>query len=323
MDQEPGFFQPLFLGAAAKRYDEIQTTKRFSLVHYTSASVLLEIINHEVVWMRNARCMNDFQEITYALDAIRLFFSDPKASIAFRDACERCHEGSYRELDNLLTGHLPSFQNGAFITCLSEHDNKREANGRLSMWRGYGGKDVAVAIYLNNKAIVGEGPYGLYGYPVSYWDFKRISTEIRSRIAFIKKNTDRIRSHDKAEFISSLFAMFQYFATAIKHPSFLEEKEWRLLYLPYIYPSPGLDAKRVVRSVNGMPQTIYQIPIDGLPINQGITPTISQLVSKIVVGPCFEASVAIQAIQAALASKGHHQLAGNVTFCGIPYREKI
>ncbi|MER9530170.1 DUF2971 domain-containing protein [Mesorhizobium sp. M0309] len=323
MDQEPGFFQPLFLGAAARRYDDISTTKRFSLVHYTSAAVLLEIVEREVVWMRNARCMNDFQEINYALDAIRQFFSTTKSSSNFRDACERCHEGSYTELDNLLTGHLPSFQNGAFITCLSEHDNKTEANGRLSMWRGYGGKDVAVAIYLNNKAIVGEGPYGLYGYPVSYWNFDHIAKEIRSRIAWIKKNTEKIKKRDRVEFISSLFAMFQYFATAIKHPSFVEEKEWRLLYLPYIYSSPGLEERKIVRTLNGMPQTIYQIPINGLPINEGTAPTIDELVAKIVVGPCFEASVAIQAIQAALAAKGHRRLAGNVTFCGIPYREKI
>ncbi|MER9259011.1 DUF2971 domain-containing protein [Mesorhizobium sp. M0619] len=323
MDQEEGFFQPLFLGSSSKRYDEIATTHRFSLVHYTSATVLLEIIKNQAVWMRNARCMNDFQEVTYALDGIRAFFSDAKNAQGFKQACDSCHPGTHSDLDRLLNGHLPSVENGAYITCLSEHDNRKERSGRLSMWRGYGGKDVAVAIYLNNKAIVGEGPYGLSGYPVEYWNLNQIFNELRKRIAFIKRNKEKIQSKPKSEFISSLFAMFQYFATAVKHPSFSEEKEWRLVYLPNIFPTPGLQEKRIVRAINGMPQTIYCIPIDGKPINQGNAVTIDMLVSKVVVGPCFEASVALDAIRTALLDAGHQGLAQNVSFCGIPFREKV
>lgn len=318
-------FPEINFGSFAKRFDRLNSNPSTPLVHYTSASTLFRILEDKVVWMRNARCMNDFKEMTYAFELIAGYFSKKKHRERFREACDGCFEGAYQEIGDLITGHSPNIQGDAYITCLSEH-SKFENNGRLSMWRGYGGRDLAVAIYLNTKETLQEGPYGIEGYPVEYWDMTRFSTEMNARVRYIAANRDKIVAGGRQPFIDGLFHMFYIFAVALKHPAFREEKEWRLVYLPKLYPSAGMEEHRKTKVVNGMPQVIYEIPIDGKPINNGIALTPRQLVHRIVVGPCSEADVAVSAIEEALRRAMQHPRPSNkqlVTFCGIPYREKI
>lgn len=47
------------------------------LVHYTTSSVLLSILENNSVWMRNVRVMNDFMEVEHGVEIMRRFFRPP------------------------------------------------------------------------------------------------------------------------------------------------------------------------------------------------------------------------------------------------------
>lgn len=315
------FLRPLFLGTFAAKYDRFQKS-RGSLVHYTSCSALLSILEKKAVWLRNARCMNDFREMTYALSLIHDYFGNTENRKRFQAACDSCHPKTFEQFATLFDGHTNSIVNDSYIVCMSEHQ-PRETAGRLSMWRGYGALEVAAAVYLRTKGVWGEGPYGLVGYPCVYWGQREFAREIDTRITFMEAHRAAIKKLPASRFVNSLFGMLQVFCAAIKHPGFKEETEWRLLYLPKLYPSIGLDARRDIVPINGTPQTIYRVPLDGEPFNAGKAITVDTLVQRVVVGPCIEASVAVNAIAAALEKAGHRKATKAVSFCGIPYREKV
>ncbi|KQZ29180.1 hypothetical protein ASD50_18505 [Mesorhizobium sp. Root552] len=301
----------------------MEKQRAITLAHYTSAEVVLEMLKNQNVWMRNARCMNDFSEVDYPITIIHKYFSDANRSKDFRDACDKCHIGVFETVDSLLNGHLPSIYNETYITCLSEHHRRDDANGRLSMWRGYGGSKIPAAIVVRKEATLGEGPYGLSGFPVQYLAENAFFSELDRRKGIMLTNRTSISRRPPNEFRNSLFGMFQVLIATTKHPGFKEEKEWRLLYLPKLYPSNGLEQHKAQQTINGMPQSIYKIPVDGEPINDGTALTVDSLVERIILGPCTEAGVAIEAIREQLRSAGHRNPEKAVHFCGIPYREKI
>lgn len=312
----------VFLGSLSSQFDELENNKAVTLAHYTSARVLLEILSTKQVWMRNARCMNDFSEIDYAVGLVRQYFNDEKRQKRFQETCNKCHPSSFEELGRLLDGHLPSIYNHTYITCLSLH-GVDDSIGRLSMWRGYGGSDVAAAVVVNKETVVRDGPYGLQGYPVQYYRKEEFFAEIDGRVDIIEKNIDEIASAPFNNFRSTLFGVFQVLLATIKHPGFSEENEWRLLYTPNLYPSKDLEKTKIQVTLNGMPQSVYKIPIDGEPFNEGRAATIDNLVGKIIIGPCNEAGVAVAAIQDALKNAHHRSAESIVHFCGIPYRERV
>src|SRR5262249_26257604 len=48
--------------------------------------------------------------------------------------------------------------------------------------------------------------------------------------------------------------------TCLKHEGFREEREWRVIHLPHMRPSPLMESSP--ETVGGIPQTVYKIPLD-------------------------------------------------------------
>ncbi|UDL90198.1 DUF2971 domain-containing protein [Mesorhizobium sp. PAMC28654] len=322
---DEGALRKLFLGPLLERYSLLKNNDLITLAHYTSAKVLLDMLEKKEVWMRNARCMNDFSEIDYAKWCIQEYFRDEKRRDAFRLACENCHEGAFDFVSKLLDGHLPAIYNRTYISCLAQHDIEDDANGRLSMWRGYGGADVAVSIVLRKAAVIrdGSGPYGIQGYPVQYPKMDGLFEDLNRRRDIMVENKEEISSGSFEYFRNHLFGMFQVLLATIKHPGFSEENEWRLIYLPDLNPSKDMEKTKVQIALNGMPQSIYKIPVNGEKFNDDRAVTVDELIQGIIVGPCAEAGVAIAAIQDALMRANHRSAQKIVHFCGIPYRERL
>ena len=75
--------------------------------------------------------------------------------------------------------------------------------------------------------------------------------------------------------------MFWFAAVSIKPPGFKEEKEWRVVYCPSIYPSNHLI--RDTQVVRGVPQPIYKIRLKDIPGLIGIE--IPALLNRVIIGP--------------------------------------
>ena len=64
-----------------RRKNFFEQGKRF--VHYTSAENAMRIIQSKTVWLRNARCMNDYMEVYHGYEQLEKFFSGTRQEKGF------------------------------------------------------------------------------------------------------------------------------------------------------------------------------------------------------------------------------------------------
>ena len=107
-------------------------------------------------------------------------------------------------------------------------------------------------------------------------------------------------------------------AVSLKHEGFKEEKEWRAIYLPDLYASKLMS--RTIETINGVPQTVYQIPLEDNPTEDVTGVSIPQLVERIILGPSEYPFPMYQAFTAALEEAGVENSGSRVIVSGIPLR---
>jgi hypothetical protein len=115
--------------------------KRPLLAHYTSIPVLEAMLRNNEVWFSNPLFMNDMEEVRFGINAgANLFLT----SAEIESAC-----GNNKRFDLLkstFNHYYNTFANehviDTYVFCLSEH-GRDDADGLLSMWRGYVGTETA------------------------------------------------------------------------------------------------------------------------------------------------------------------------------------
>ncbi|MER8370985.1 DUF2971 domain-containing protein [Mesorhizobium sp. M1378] len=296
------------------------------LVHYTSAEVAIEIIRHSRVWMRSTLCMNDLREVQHGMDMMRRFFAPVDADrspdlgqIAFLQALNEVHsEASERSLE-LLNGWARSIEYGTFITCISEHPSSEDAHGRLSMWRAYGKGSVGVALVLNPEPFrATSDALKAYAAPVSYLSPVQFVANMHEVTSNIQNNKDFLKTVDLLEVVGAVFNMFLFGVTCNKHPGFGEEREWRLIHVPVMHPSPVLE--RSIKNIAGVPQPVYEIPLKNRPDEGLVGIEIPELIERLIIGPT-EFPLAVQdALISELAAANVPNAAQKVFVSAIPLR---
>jgi hypothetical protein len=158
--------------------------------------------------------------------------------------------------------------NATYMVSISEHGNNdpdetnEDLYGRLSMWRAYGG-NTNVAFVFNNKVFVEESQaIGAYTSPILYRDIDGFQSEFGELVSSIENNIAALKQIElnlmRAHLLSALhFAVYQPNTL-----EFSEEREWRIIHSPTIWPSNIL--KPVYRVVNGIPQRIYEVPLQNI-----------------------------------------------------------
>jgi hypothetical protein len=114
--------------------------------HYTSADAAVSIIKTKRIWMRNTTCMSDYREVQHGYEMLRWFFSDNAKVGSFIEALDGCCSGVAQDAINLFDQWWNNIQFSTYIASISEHDDKEDLHGRLSMWRAFGGNAARVAI---------------------------------------------------------------------------------------------------------------------------------------------------------------------------------
>jgi hypothetical protein len=153
----------IFAPYATQQIDEIYGDPAFSqlgsvskrFVHYTAAEAALEIIKTKRFWMRNALCMADYREVQHGFDILRGFFADKSNAEAFYNAIDLFSPGAAKEAVDHFDRWLPDIRCNTYLACLSKHHDSEDTNGRLSMWRGFGGTATPrVAVVLKIPALI-------------------------------------------------------------------------------------------------------------------------------------------------------------------------
>lgn len=204
-----------------------------------------------------------------------------------------------------------------YLLSISEHGPERvvpgvidleSSYGRLSMWRAYGSRG-GIALILNPEPFFSpSNALNAFTSPVFYGMPNDFAMEYERVLTAIERNTEAIRALPEGAFEEALQLFIHFSSLSCKHPGFCEEREWRVTYSA----SPGSEhilddgfnaanaLQREFRTIAGLPQRIYKIPLRDHP-DKGLTGmTVPALRHRLVIGPTQYPAVSFDALYAAL-----------------------
>jgi hypothetical protein len=302
--------------AAGRQTVALSQKTRF--VHYTSADAAMKIIRNREVWMRKSTCMNDFMEVEHGLRCLINAVAQSEFGKRFNLALDQIFQGFSAELEKFFVRYIPLIRTDTYITCLSEHLDDEDTLGRLSMWRAYG-ETTGVALVMNSSPLLTPSDaLNAWTTPVAYLSDQEFGNEFGHIADNIENEAGFIKTQDRELIKNYIFKMFWFAAISTKHPGFKEEKEWRVVHCPSIYPSNHL--VKDIQPVQGVPQPIYKIRLEDIP-DQGLTGiNIPALVNRIIIGPTKYPLAMGEAFIDLLKEAGVQNLSGKVWRSEIPLR---
>jgi Protein of unknown function (DUF2971) len=290
------------------------------LAHYTSIDVLEKIMKTDEIWFSNPLFMNDLEEVRFGLQqGARLFLQ----SEAVTQACRTPSRAN--RIKNAFSHYYNQFdQEHAFDTyvfCLSEHD-PANTDGLLSMWRGYGGQGNGAALVFNTNFVTRTENTPLILTRVYYQSAdKRIEWLNNKLTKWCEILTSASIPDDKLHVAAYLFFyVIKFFALKSKHNGFLEEREWRIIYMPERDPQGVWKDKFKQHYLIGTrgvePKLIYKIA----PLDASQTWTFATILDKIILGPTLSSWLARRSIERMLETVGKTEFCQKVSASGIPLR---
>lgn len=121
------------------------------LAHYTSISTIEKIINSNELWLSNPLFMNDWEELRFGMNTGADSF---RASPLVANACGSpvIHSSLIQAFDKIFHRFTNDHAIDTYILCFSKHD-PNDADGLLSMWRGYGEVGSGAALVIDTSKI--------------------------------------------------------------------------------------------------------------------------------------------------------------------------
>ena len=287
-------------------------------VHYTTAQAALSIIRSKRIWMRNTTCMSDYREVQHGYEILKKFFDKPKTE-NFAAVLDKCAPGAAMEAINLFNQWWNTIQFSTYIASISEHDDKEDLHGRLSMWRAFGGSTARVAIVFTVPWYSGGAQaLNLMFSPVAYLKEQEAHAVFYEVIKNIETNCDFLRSVDHQVILTIVFHMLLSGVTCLKHEGFREEREWRAIYLPKIRPSVLMESSTEV--IGGVPQIVYKLPLDATVSDTLVDFDFSRIFDRLIIGPSPYPWAMFEAFTAELTKTGVPDAGARVFTSGIPIR---
>lgn len=300
-----------------KRVEEIKKSTN-KLVHYTSASAGLKILQNKEMWMRRVSCMNDFREVQHGKDLFIKLWQNRGEKITsdlrpvFGDNSTIFNE-IMKKLDDISAFDILR----SYITCFSEHPENEDKYGRLSMWRGYG-KGTGIALVLKKDIFYSEyDAIDITTSPVAYLNEADIENKFDSLVENLGRNKQEInfKNIPRKEIMELLKRWLEVLILSIKHPAFCEEKEWRVISFE---KAKGI--KKDIIDLNGMPQPVQKIPLSEKLQTDGDGFSVNEILDHIIIGPTQYAIPIYQALVEELEKLNVENAKGKVIFSDIPYR---
>jgi hypothetical protein len=303
-----------FLDARARKKTVIDEGLKF--VHYTSAQTAMFILSQQYMWLRNARTMNDFSEVLHGLECL----TDAYQTDASRDlklALDAISPDILKRFDPLFESWKGDFRLGMYFACVSEHPTTEDLYGRLSMWRAYGGNNGVALVFNADPFWDRTGRLNAFAAPVSYGGATKVATLMRQVGAGLLADADFLRTCPPQKIADNLFQFFRLLALGTKHEAFSEEREWRVTYQPSLHPVSLL--AKDLQSVDGVPQTIYKIPLQEPPEGlEGLS--IAKFIHKVIIGPTDSPAPIYGAFIELLKRAGVEDPTARIAISAIPLR---
>ena len=185
------------------------------LYHYTDFNAMRGIISNGEIWLWNLRRMNDSQEMQYFIktlkDAVKNQLKDDLHSLT----------------DQIFNDNLKDFNSlSSYASCFSEYSDD------AAQWARYGKGGMGVCIAFNKELLekIGEAshtPLCKVNYAANVEEM-----EIVKELADCIKQISQDEKSVDSEKITGIFHNLVNNSPLFKHPSFISEKEYRLVSLP-------------------------------------------------------------------------------------------
>ncbi|HEX5257187.1 MAG TPA: DUF2971 domain-containing protein, partial [Sphingomicrobium sp.] len=271
MDTETMKWMGVFMPFALREMQRVRE-RQIKFVHYCSAESGLAILRSKSMWLRNSKLMNDFSEVDYGANCLRQAYQS-----AAGDRLKRALADVQVDLPSVIEANhddlFHDIRNETYLISISEHADCRENDfGRLSMWRAYAPRNGVAFVFNNTPFLCESDALKAYSSPVAYATPDEFVALFEEMVAGVEANLDELKKLGGQFLHDFIMLAFIFAVQSTKHPSFAEEREWRVLYTPTILVRRGemtdQQLQRIptqIACIKGVPQRIYEIPFSNYP----------------------------------------------------------
>ncbi|MFM9912673.1 MAG: DUF2971 domain-containing protein [Methylophilaceae bacterium] len=304
--------------ATRKRRELLKGSGR--LVHYTTAENAMKILTSKSIWLRNAGVMHDYSEIQHGFEQIRDYLHKNEKVNRSRlyTALDSCSKGSGEDGTALFDQWWKHIQTGTYIGCFSEHLAEEDSHGRLSMWRAFGKNTAAVAIVMKFPDPYSALPLNVFLSPVAYFNADELRDEFDAVVSNIETHQDYLKRFPHQHIVGWVYSMLMMATVSLKHPGFLEEREWRLIHNPATNPSVHVPA--ITETIGGIPQIIHKVTLENRPDQQIRGIAIPELLDRVIIGPSEYSFAILTSLVKELKEAGIEDADSKVFISPIPLR---
>jgi hypothetical protein len=269
--------------------------------------------------------MSDYSEVQYGFDILNSFFANKTRKESFTEALDDCIPGVATEAISALEDSRSDIRFNSYIACVSEHQDSEDSNGRLSMWRAFGGTATRIGIVLNIPYTLSILPLNIIFSSVAYFSESAAHKDLEEAIRNVREHREFLRVIGHDALFKQVYLSFLFRVLCVKHEGFHEEREWRAIYAPKLgayapMPGPSRLMESSTEEVSGVPQIVYKVPLDASVSDQIADLDFTQIFDHLIIGPTPYPRPIYAAFVDELTKAGVANSAERVQVSGIPIR---
>lgn len=266
------------------------------LYHYTTFRGLMGIVENCCLWASDIRYMNDSAELRHTVNLlsreVAQRLNDPRSNVTALNSF--VDWVSHR----VTNGHL------VFAASFRSHGNL------LSQWRGYSTVGKGVSLGFDADYIVHCARQQSFVVGQCIYDSARQRKLIAAVIDVVAEVTHREPQERWHNLFEELETELLRIAALLKHPSFAEEQEWRIV-------SPAMTDFMSTR-IRFREGTSMLVPYSQLELGSGEHPQLA--LEHIYLGPTAHITLSLNSLAMYLQKHGASPRKG-IDYCDIPYRQ--
>lgn len=284
------------------------------LYHYTSLNGFLSIIETQSLFFSNVNFLNDSKEIKHGVDIVL-------------KAIEQIEENQSSDILSKMKDNIDLlYKSEKYVTCFSKNGDL------LSQWRAYGNNGKGISIGFEFSDLTDSFDKYLTGTHIEYDEkiqVESIKEYINLMIEFyenIENNYDWNGQNFNNLIAKQIITFFNNVIHSFKHPSFIDEREYRLqLEIDNnMYKKEDIELKFRATENLIIPYTIIKndyisyletkVPNETEPLF-----SLKKLpISKIIIGPSLDYETVKNGIKKFLFEKGYKEI--DIEKSNVPYR---